>query len=578
LLTLKSVSELILDFLVAAGAKNVYGIPGDSLNAFTEALRRRSDLKWVHTRHEEAAAFAAEAEAQVSGRIAVCAGSCGPGNLHLINGLYDANRNRLPLVALAAQVPSREIGSNYFQETRPEHLFRECSVYVGVISQPAQAASIMTIAIQSALGKKGVAVVIVPGDVAWGEVDAVEPPGFPLREPDVTPHPGDLEHVAQILNAAQKVTILAGAGCRGAHDNLIEIAGKLLAPVVHTMRGKEFVEYDNPYDVGMTGLLGVSSGYYAMMDADVLLVLGADFPYRQFYPKDAKVIQVDLRREQIGRRVKADVGVVADVKSFLMKIGPMVKAKTDDSHLRRATMHYAKVRDSLDRQAQGEPGRKPIRPQYLAKLLDKHASEDAIITCDVGTPTLWAARYIKMNGKRRLVGSFSHGSMANALPQAIGAQIAHPGRQVISMSGDGGLSMLLGELLTLVQHSLPVKVVVFNNGSLGFVELEMKGEGLLPYGTDLKNPDFAMLAESIGIKAIRVEDPGQLESAVTEVLDASGPALLDVVVNRNELVTPPKLTLKELSGFGLYLIKAVLNGQGDQVIDLAKTALYEAEF
>ncbi|MEM3794303.1 MAG: ubiquinone-dependent pyruvate dehydrogenase [Thermoprotei archaeon] len=574
----KRVAEVIVDFLVAAGAKHVYGIAGDSLNALTEVFRRRKDIGWVHTRHEEAAAFAAGSEAQLTGRLGVCAGSCGPGNLHLINGLYDASRSRVPVVAIASQIPSAEIGTNYFQETHPEYLFKECSVYCGVINTPRQVNGVMSIAIQSALGECGVSVVVVPGDVAWADADEPRIPDFSAVPPKPTPSERDLTRMAELLNSAEKVTILAGAGCAGAHDELVALAGKLKAPVVHTARSKELVEYDNPYDVGMTGLLGVPSGYYAMMDSDVVVLLGTDFPYRPFYPSQARIIQVDLRREQIGRRVSVDVGVVGDVGKTLRSLLPLIEEKKKDEHLKKSVGHYAKVREKLDASAQGEGGKKPIRPQYLIKLVDRLASDDAVFTCDVGTPTLWAARYLSMNGKRRLIGSFSHGSMANALAQAVGAQVSYPNRQVVSLSGDGGLSMLMGELLTLAQYELPVKVVVFNNGSLAYVELEMKAEGLLPYGTELKNPDFAKLAQSIGISAVRVEDPAELESALKAMFEAKGPSLIDVVVNRYELVAPPKLTLKELSGFGLYMIKALLNNRGDEVIDLAKTSLFDTVF
>jgi pyruvate dehydrogenase (quinone) len=572
------VADIIVDYLVAAGVRHVYGIAGDSLNAFTENFRRQTDIRWVNTRHEEAAAFAAGAEAQLTGRLSACAGSCGPGNLHLINGLYDANRSRSPVVAIASQIPSSELGTNYFQETHPEYLFRDCSVYCGVVSEPGQVGSIMSIAIQSSIGRRGVSVVVVPGDVAWAEAESTGHPDFSATRPVVTPTAEDVSRVAQLLNTAEKITIFAGAGCSEAHEELVSVAGKLKAPIVHTLRGKEYVEYDNPYDVGLTGLLGFSSGYYAMMDSDVLLILGADFPYRQFYPPRAKIVQVDISREQIGRRVRVDVGVVGDVKAFLRALIPLIRDKEDNKHLKTSLEHYRKVLESLDKHAVSGDGKAPVRPQYLVKLVDELASEDAIITCDVGTPTLWAARYIRMNGKRRLLGSFSHGSMANALPQAIGAQLSYPNRQVVSLSGDGGLSMLLGELLTLVQHDLPVKVIVFNNSALSYVELEMKAEGLLPYGTDLKNPNFASVAQSIGITGIRVEEPANLEQALSDTLNTRGPALLDVVVNRNELVSPPKLTWKELTGFGLYLIKAVLNGQGDEVIDLAKTSLFDTKF
>jgi pyruvate dehydrogenase (quinone) len=377
-----------------------------------------------------------------------------------------------------------------------------------------------------------------------------------------------------MLNGARKVAILGGAGCEGAHAELMGIAERLKAPIVHAMRGKEFIEYDNPYDVGMTGLLGFSSGYHAMMDCDALLMLGTDFPYQQFYPKDAKIVQIDLRGEQIGRRTTVDLGLIGHVRETLQALTPLLDDRADRAYLDRCLEHYARTRQDLDDLATGEPGRTPIHPQYVAKLVNELASDSAVVTCDVGTPTVWAARYLRMNGKRRLLGSFVHGSMANALPQAIGVQAAFPERQVISLSGDGGLAMLLGDLLTLKQLNLPVKVVVFNNSSLGFVELEMKAAGWLPYGTDLVNPNFAKLADSAGLLGIRVEDPGDLQPALAKAFAHSGPALVDVVVNRQELSMPPTITAEQAVGFSLYMIRAVLSGRGDEVIDLAKTNLF----
>jgi pyruvate dehydrogenase (quinone) len=387
------------------------------------------------------------------------------------------------------------------------------------------------------------------------------------------PSDNDLRTAAEILNNARKVTILGGAGCKGAHAELIAIAERLKAPIVHALRGKEFIEYDNPYDVGMTGLLGFSSGYHAMMNCDVLLMLGTDFPYQQFYPRNAKIIQVDRLGEQIGRRTRVDLGLIGNVKDTLEALMPLLEDKVDRSFLDTCLDHYRNARKSLDDLAVGEPGRTPIHPQYVAKVLDELAAEDAVFTCDVGTPTIWAARYLTMNGKRRLLGSFTHGSMANALPQAIGVQASHPERQVITLSGDGGLAMLLGDLLTLRQLKLPVKLVVFNNHALGFVELEMKAAGLIDYGTELVNPNFAKLAESAGVFSVRVERPEKLASAVTNALAHDGPALVEVLVHRQELSMPPTISLDQAWGFSLYMIRAVLNGRSDEVIDLAKTNL-----
>jgi pyruvate dehydrogenase (quinone) len=472
-------------------------------------------------------------------------------------------------------VPSLEIGSGYFQETHPEHLFGQCSYYCELVSQADQMPRVLGIAMRTAIAQRGVAVVVIPGDVLQRECsDSPLALGIHQSASVVCPSVKELEQAADILNRAEKVTILGGAGCEGAHDELVAVAAKLKAPIVHAMRGKEFIEYDNPYDVGMTGLLGFSSGYHAMMNCDALLMLGTDFPYPQFFPQKAKIIQVDLRGEQIGRRTPVSLGLIGKVKDTLEELTPLLQGKQDRSYLDTCLQHYKNARKGLDDLATGEPGRTPIHPQYVAKVLDELAADDAVFTCDVGTPTIWSARYLTMNGKRRLLGSFTHGSMANALPQAIGAQSAFPGRQIISLSGDGGVAMLLGELLTLRQLKLPVKVVVFNNSTLGFVELEMKAAGLLDFATDLVNPNFAQLAESAGIFGLRVEKPEELRPAFEKALSHSGPALVEVIVNRQELSMPPTITAEQATGFSLYLVRAVLSGRGDEVIDLAKSNLF----
>jgi pyruvate dehydrogenase (quinone) len=569
------VGEVLVQTLVDAGVKRVYGVCGDSLNGITDTIRKTKKIEWLHVRHEEVAAFAAGAEAHLTNEIAVCAGSCGPGNLHLINGLFDCHRSRVPVLAIAAQIPSHEIGSGYFQETHPENLFKDCSYYCELISQPEQMPRVLAIAMRTAITKRGVAVVVIPGDIALRECpEGAITLGVSRIASVVRPSDGELLLAANLLNGAKRVTILGGAGCEGAHDELIAIAERLKAPVVHAMRGKEFIEYDNPYDVGMTGLLGFSSGYHAMMNCDALLMLGTDFPYQQFYPKNARIIQVDIRGDQIGRRTKVDLGLVGTVKDTVQALLPLVKEKADTAYLDRCVEHYKDARRGLDELAVGEPGKTPIHPQYVAKIVDEVASEDAVFTCDVGTPTIWAARYLHMNGKRRLMGSLVHGSMANALPQAIGAQAANPRRQVISFSGDGGLAMLLGDLLTLHQLKLPVKLIVFNNSSLAFVELEMKAAGLVDFGTDLVNPNFAQLAEAANILGIRVEKPEEVRSAVERAFAHSGPALVEVIVNRQELSMPPTISAEQALGFGLYMLRAVMSGRGDEVIDLAKTNLF----
>jgi pyruvate dehydrogenase (quinone) len=557
----------------------VYGLPGDSLNGFTDALRRDGTLSWQLVRHEEAAAFAAAGEAAVTGELAVCAGSCGPGNLHLINGLFDANRSRVPVLAIAAHIPSAEIGGNYFQETHPQELFRECSVYCELAGTPGQFPHVLDIAVRTAVERRGVAVLVVPGDVLLQSADDARPAAVIRRSSQVA-RPGDaaLDAAANVLNEAGRVTILAGAGCAGAHDELVAVAAVLQAPVVHTLRGKEFVEYDNSYDVGMTGLLGFSSGYRAMEQCDALLLLGTDFPYRQFYPKDATVLQVDSRGEQIGRRTRVDVPLVGTVKDTIAALLPRLTAKTEGDHLDEMRGHYAKARAQLDDLAVNDRNRTPMHPQFVAKTIDRLADDDAVFLPDTGTPVVWAARYLHMNGKRRLVGSFTHATMANALPQAIGVQASHPGRQVITLSGDGGIAMLLGELITLRQQKLPVKIVVFGNGALSFVELEMKAAGFVTYGTELENPDFAALAKALGMYGQRVERPDDLEAALRAALDHDGPALVEAVVARQELSIPPAITYEQIKGFTLYATRTILSGRGDELIDLADTNIRRRVF
>jgi pyruvate dehydrogenase (quinone) len=575
----KTVADQFAETLAAAGVKRVYGIVGDSLNGLTDAIRRQGKIEWLHVRHEEVAAFAAGAEAHLTGELAVCAGSCGPGNLHLINGLFDCHRSRVPVLGIAAQIPSPEIGTGYFQETHPQSLFQECSHYCELVSSANQMPRILEVAIREATGKRGVSVVVLPGDVALHAASDAAPAkvgGLLPRQPIVTPVSGDLDRLAALLNGGDRITLLCGSGCQGAHDELLAIGERLKAPMVHAMRGKEHVEWENPYDVGMTGLIGFSSGYYAMLDCDVLLMLGSDFPYRQFYPARAgvRIAQVDIRAENIGRRAAVDLGVVGDVKATLAALLPLLTQKRDGAHLARAREHYAKARQDLDRLAVGTPGKRLLHPQQIAKAVSDQAAADAVFTCDVGLPTVWAARYLAMNGKRRLLGSFWHGSMANAMAQAIGAQAAFPQRQVVSLSGDGGFAMLMGDFLSLAQLRLPVKIVVFNNGALGFVELEQKSTGFLDFGTELRNPNFAAMAEAVGVRGIRIEDPADVEAGIAAALAHDGPVLVDAVVNRAELAMPPSVTVEMAKGFTLYMVKAVLSGRVDEVIDLARTNLW----
>ncbi|WP_421013688.1 ubiquinone-dependent pyruvate dehydrogenase [Glutamicibacter creatinolyticus] len=566
-----TVAQNIISQLEVQGVKRMYGIPGDSLNGLTDALRENGHIEWVHTRHEEAAAFAAAAEAEITGELAVCVGSCGPGNLHLINGLYDANRSRVPVLAIAAHIPTEEIGSNYFQETHPTDVFRECSVYVEQVSDASQMPRIMNIAMREAIEKRGVAVLVIAGDVALQDMPRITPRKIAKTEPRVLPSEAEIERAAQVLGGSKKVTILAGAGSAGAHAEVMELADKLAAPVVHALRGKDHISYDNPFDVGLTGLIGFASGYRAIEECDVLLMLGTDFPYQQFLPEEATTIQVDLRGEQIGRRTKVDIPLVGTVKDTARALSEVLPRSKHRKHLDESTKHFAKTREKLDELATPSKRGVAIHPQYLARLVDQAASEDAVFTADVGSPTVWAARYLSMNGKRRLLGSFNHGSMANALSHAIGAQAVDRKRQSIALAGDGGLTMLLGELLTVKQNGLNVKTVVFNNSSLNFVELEMKAAGYLTYGTTLENPDFAAVAEAMGIKGIRVTDSADLPDAVEQMLAHDGPVVLDVLTDRQELSMPPTIKFEQAKGFALFAIKTVMSGRGDELLDLAKT-------
>lgn len=573
---INNVADLLVYTLAEVGVKRIYGIVGDSLNGVTEALRSHGGIEWIGTRHEEVAAFAASGESQTTGELAVCAGSCGPGNLHLINGLFDAHRSRTPVLAIAAHIPSSEIGGGFFQETHPEHLFKECSHYCELVSHPEQLPYVIDNAIRAAVGQKGVAVIVLPGDVALQPSPVKQPStraSLLPKAPKVIPEASELEAMAQLLNDSEQVTIFAGRGCAGAHQELLQLAETLKSPITHALGGKEYVEYDNPYDVGMTGFIGYSSGYHAMHACDTLLMLGTDFPYKQFLPQHVKVIQVDLRPENLGRRIALDLGVVGDVKECLKGVLPLLKARSDDRFLQKAVKHYERSRANLDGLAKaGKHGL--VHPQYLAHLLSEKAADDAIFTADVGTPTVWAARYLKMNGKRRLIGSFTHGSMANAMPQAIGIKMARPDRQVVTLSGDGGFSMLMGDIISLKQHDVPVKVVIFNNGVLGFVALEMKVAGFVNTGVDLHNPDFAQLAQAAGLYGRRVEDSTELPQAIDDVLAHPGPAVLDVVTADQELILPPTIHPEQVKGFGLWGLRAVIDDQISQVIDLAKENLF----
>ncbi|WP_447868261.1 ubiquinone-dependent pyruvate dehydrogenase [Rahnella aceris] len=567
----QSVAAYLAKTLEAAGVKRIWGVTGDSLNGLSDSLNRMGTIEWLGTRHEEVAAFAAGAEAQITGELAVCAGSCGPGNLHLINGLFDCHRNHVPVVAIAAHIPSSEIGSGYFQETHPTELFRECSHYCELISNPEQLPQVLAIAMRKAILNRGVSVIVLPGDVALKPApEDAKVSWYPPVLPKVTPQPTELEKLAELLNGATNITMMCGSGCAGAHDEVIKLAETLKAPVVHALRGKEHIEWDNPYSVGMTGLIGFSSGYHAMLNADTLILLGTQFPYRAFYPTDAKIIQIDINPGSIGAHCHVDMALVGDIKSTLTALLPQLQVKNERKFLDKALKHYEEARKDLDGLATPND-KQPIHPQYLAQQISRFAAADAIFTCDVGTPTVWACRYLQMNGQRRLLGSFNHGSMANAMPQAIGAQAIDRSRQVVALCGDGGFAMLMGDFLTLAQQKLPVKIIIFNNSVLGFVAMEMKSGGYLTDGTELKNPDFAAIAEAAGIKGIRVEKSSDIDTALQDAFAYEGPVLIDVITATEELSMPPQIKFEQAKGFSLYMLRAVISGRGDEVVELAKT-------
>jgi pyruvate dehydrogenase (quinone) len=563
-----TLADELVETLAQAGVRRIYGLVGDSLNPVTDALHRSGMLDWVHVRHEETAAFAAGAEAQLTGNLAVCAGSCGPGNLHLINGLYDAHRSMAPVLAIASHIPTSEIGLGYFQETHPEQLFRECSHYCELVSNPHQMRRVLHSAMQNAVGRRGVSVLVLPGDVAALPASPGPPsPAIVTTLPVVRPRDADLSLLADFLNTAEKVTIFGGRGCAGAHDELVALAEKLKAPIGFAFRGKEWIAYENPYAVGMSGLLGWGSAFQAMHGCDALLLLGTDFPYESFMPTQPRIAQIELRAERLGRRSKLDLGLCGDVRDTLHALLPLIETKTDSRFLADMTTRHQAAQLKLHADAEAAHARRPIHPGCVAALLDELAGPDTIFTADTGMSCVWAARYLAAAKGRRLLGSFVHGSMANALPQAIGAQVAFPGRQVIAFSGDGGFAMSMGEILTLAQHDLPVKLILFDNSTLGMVQLEMEVAGMSPFGCNLKNPDFAAMARSIGLFGVRVEDPAELRTALEQALAHPGPAVVDVVTDPNALAMPPRATVSQAAGFALSMTKLAFTGRLDDVLD-----------
>jgi pyruvate dehydrogenase (quinone) len=567
----KSVADQLVEMLVNAGVKRIYAVTGDSLNEVNDAVRRNGKIQWIHVRHEEAGAFAASAEAQLGG-LACCAGSSGPGHVHLINGLYDAHRAGAPVIAIASTCMTTEFGSEFFQETNTIKLFDDCSYYNQIATTPAQLPRMLQAGIQYALNKKGVSVVGLPGDLTKMDAEDITTSiqnYNPVAE--VKPSEQDLNQLAGLLNQHEKIVLFCGIGASGAHDEVIELSKLLNAPVGYSFRGKMSIQYDNPNEVGMTGLLGLPSAFHSMHEADLLVLLGTDFPYTQFMPTDCKIVQVDIKPERIGRRAKIEIGLHGSVKDTLNALLPLIEPKTDDTFLQAQLKFYEEVKKQMQTYVD-DPGKKEmIHPEFVAHKINEIAANDAIFTVDTGMSCVWGARYIQSTGKREMIGSFNHGSMANAMPQAIGAALTCPGRQVIALCGDGGLSMLLGDLATIAQYKLPVKIIVFNNRSLGMVKLEMEVAGIPDWQTEMFDPDFALVAQAMGIKGMTVKDPENVEQALKEAFLYKGPVLVNIFTDPNALAMPPKIEFEQVKGMALSMSKLVLNGRMDEVMDTLKS-------
>ena len=564
----KKIAEQLIDTLVKSGVERIYAVTGDSLNEVNEAVRKNDQIKWIHVRHEETGAYAAAAEAQLTGHPGCCAGSSGPGHVHLINGLYDAHRSGAPVIAIASTIPTGEFGTEYFQETNTIKLFNDCSYYNEVATTPGQFPRMLQSAIQTAITRKGVAVVGLPGDLAKASSVSVDSSvkNYPAP-PEVCPAEEDLIQLAELLNNHKRITLFCGIGCRGAHEEVIALSEKLNAPVVYTFKGKMEVQYENPYEVGMTGLLGMPSGYYSMHEAEVLLMLGTDFPYSAFLPDDIKIAQIDIKPERLGRRAKVDIGLCGDVKLSIQSLLRMLNPKTDDSFLLKQLKRYEGVKKDLAAYTEDKGDVNKIHPEYVMSEIDKLSSDDAVFTVDTGMTCVWGARYLQATGKRHMLGSFNHGSMANALPQAIGAALAYPDRQVVALCGDGGLSMTLGDLETVVQYKLPIKIIVFNNRSLGMVKLEMEVDGLPDWQTNMLNPDFAQVAEAMGMTGFNVSDPEEVLTTLLNAFELDGPVLVNIMTDPNALTMPPKIEFGQMVGFAQSMYKLLINGCSQEVID-----------
>ena len=564
----KKIAEQLIDTLVKSGVERIYAVTGDSLNEVNEAVRKNDQIKWIHVRHEETGAYAAAAEAQLTGRPGCCAGSSGPGHVHLINGLYDAHRSGAPVIAIASTIPTGEFGTEYFQETNTIKLFNDCSYYNEVATTPTQFPRMLQSAIQTAVTRKGVSVIGLPGDLAKASAVTVDSSviNYPAP-PEVCPSEEDLAQLADMLNKHTRITLFCGIGCRGAHEEVIALSEKLNAPVVYTFKGKMEVQYENPYEVGMTGLLGMPSGYYSMHEAEVLLMLSTDFPYSAFLPDDIKIAQIDIKPERLGRRAKVDIGLCGDVRMTIQALLRMLDPKTDDTFLLKQLKRYEGVKKDLAAYTEDKGDVNKIHPEYVMSEIDKLSSDDAVFTVDTGMTCVWGARYLQATGKRHMLGSFNHGSMANALPQAIGAALAYPDRQVVALCGDGGLSMTLGDLETVVQYKLPIKIIVFNNRSLGMVKLEMEVDGLPDWQTNMLNPDFAQVAEAMGMTGFNVSDPEEVLTTLLNAFELDGPVLVNIMTDPNALAMPPKIEFGQMVGFAQSMYKLLINGRSQEVID-----------
>lgn len=570
----KNVSDHLVEILVEAGVKRIYAITGDSLNPVNDAVRRDGRLQWIHVRHEEAGAYAASMEAELNG-IGCCMGSSGPGHVHLVNGLYDANRAENPVIAIASTIHTEKMGLDNFQETRPESLFQDCSKYVFLANTPKQALNGLQTAIQHAISKKGVAVLGLPGDVAAAEIEPVHSANKNFyTQPRVIPSPEALHELSGVINSNEKVMLFCGHGCRNAIDEVMQLAEKLNAPLAYSFRGKIFFERkDNPYAIGLNGLLGNKSGFEAMHQADVLLMLGTDFPYSEFLPEQCTIVQVDTKPEKLGRRAKVDYGYCGDIKSTVEELLPLVESKSSTDFLDKMRALHQDIEEKYDTYVEGKGSEKLIHPEYVAYMVDKLAEEDAIFTVDTGMSAVWAARYLKAGRNRYLTGSFNHGSMANAMPMAMGAGLSHPNRQVIAFCGDGGISMLLGDLMTISQYQIPVKIIIFNNRALGMVKLEMLVQGYMDWQTDMVNPDFVKLAEAMNIAAWEAKEPKDVESALLNGFKHNGPAIINIFTDPNALAMPPSLSFEQVKGFAESMAKLMVNGKFAEIVDITKSDL-----